>query len=98
MVEAATEETVMSTVQPGTLVCLLRPEEFAYNTGVALRGFSATQKGNDWQLILRGVNRRHENVYCLYVAVDLESAIQGLFTAIQGKGGQRYWYPDKFAK
>jgi hypothetical protein len=88
----------MENIQPGTIKCLLEPQDFAYNTGVTLRGYSATRKGNDWQVIFRGSSRTGENVYCLYVAVDLGAAWEGLFAAVTGKGGSRYWYPDKYAK
>lgn len=85
-------------LRPGNLKSLLDPQEFAFQTGVALRGFSVTQKSGDWQAIFRGVNRKGENVYCLYVAVDLEGALEGLCRAITGRDGDRYWYPDKYAK
>lgn len=88
----------MHQIQPGTVVCLLDPKEFAYQTGVALRGYTIQDKGAQWQVIFRGTRRGGEKVYCLYVAVVLEEAIQGLFRAVTGKGGSRYWYPDKWAK
>ena len=85
-------------IRPGTIQCLLDDKEFAYQTGVALRGFSVTRKSGEWQAIFRGVNRKGENVYCLYVAVDLETSLEGLFRALMRKDGSRYWYPDKYAK
>lgn len=88
----------MKVVHPGTLKSLLDPQEFAYQTGVHLRGFSVSEKDSQWQVIFRGRNRAGECVYCLYVAVDLDEALQGLYQAITGKGGVRYWYPDKYAK
>lgn len=88
----------MKVVHPGTLQALLDPQEFAYQTGYALRGFSVTEKAGGWQVIFRGTQRGGQFVYCLYVAVDLDDAIQGLYNAITGKGGRRYWYPDKYAK
>lgn len=88
----------MNQVHPGTMLALLDPQEFAYQTGVALRGFAVTEKPEGWQVIFRGTRRGGSFVYCLYVAVDLGAAIQGLYDAITGKGGMRYWYPDKWAK
>lgn len=88
----------MSDIFPGTLKVILDPQRFAYETGVTLRGFSASFKPDGWQVIFRGTKRNGSFVYCLYVAVELEDALQGLYWSITGKGGQRYWYPDKYVK
>lgn len=88
----------MTKPHPGTLLSLLDPQEFSYQTGVTLRGFSVTAKDDGWQVIFRGTKRTGNPVYCLYVAVDLSDAVQGLFQMITGKKGSRYWYPDKFAR
>lgn len=88
----------MKVIHPGTLKSLLDPQEFAYQTGVSLRGFSVTEYPDGWQAIFRGRTRQGKPVYCLYVAVDLEATLQGLFQSITSKGGSRYWYPDKYAR
>ena len=88
----------MKVIHPGTLRSVLDPQEFAYQTGVSLRGFSITEVAAGWQTIFRGRTRRGGPVYCLYVAVDLDESLQGLFQAVTGKGGSRYWYPDKYAR
>lgn len=81
---------------PGTFRCLTDPHLFAQETGVSLKGMSFTKKANGWQVILRGNRRGGQPVYCLYVAVVLEDALQGLFEMITTRGGKRFWYPDKF--
>lgn len=88
----------MKKLQPGTVKSILDPQEFAYQTGVNLTGFSVSLKPEGWQAIFRGTKRNGSPVYCLYVAVELDRAIQGLFQAVTNKGGSRYWYPDKWAK
>lgn len=84
-------------LQPGTVRCMTEPQLFAQETGVTLRGFAVSLKPAGWQVIIRGTRRGGDRVYCLYVAVVLEDAIQGLFDSITGKGGKRYWYPDKYS-
>ena len=88
----------MKIIHPGTLKSVLDPQEFAYQTGISLRGFSVTEVPEGWQVIFRGRTRRGHPVYCLYVAVELAESLQGLFQAVTGKSGSRYWYPDKYAR
>lgn len=88
----------MNNVHPGTISGILDPQQFAYDTGVRLRGLSATEVSEGWQVIFRGTTRKDVNVYCLYVAVDFPSALQGLYRSLCGKGGLRLWYPDRYAK
>jgi hypothetical protein len=85
-------------IQPGTIKCLLDDQLFAAETGYQLRGYSVQNKGGDWQVIFRGRSRTGENVYCLFVAVELSDALQGLFSSVTGRKGSQYWYPDKYAK
>lgn len=89
---------VHTKIQPGTIEALLDPQVFAYHTGVSLRGYSAQRKNGEWQVIFRGRTKKDKFVYCLYVAVELEDAIEGLYGALLRRGGSRLWYPDKYAK
>lgn len=98
MTGSRTNDLGWQQVNPGTIAAMLDPQVFAYETGIHLRGYSVSRRDGEWQVIFRGTTRAGKKVYCLYVAVDLGDALGGLFDAVTGKGGSRYWYPDKYAK
>lgn len=85
-------------MEPGIVKALFDPQHFAYETGVRLRGISYAQKQEGWQVIFRGTTWAGKSVYCMYLAVDLEEALCGLYGLVTGKGGSRYWYTDRYAK
>lgn len=88
----------MKEINPGTIQGILDPQQFAWDTGVTLRGFSVTAVSEGWQIIFRGTKRDGSAVYCLFVAVEIPEALQGLYSSICNKYGARLWYPDKYAK
>lgn len=82
---------------PGQYRALVDPKEFAYQMGVGLRGYTVTKVPDGWRVVMRGNKRNGDSVYCLFVAVELETALEGLLATIGSKGGLRYWYKDKYA-
>ena len=92
------DDNIPTLLTPGEIRALVDPHDFAYYTGLPLRGISYTLTPQGWQVIFRAIHQTKGPVYCLYVAVDLETALRGLLTMVSSKGGSRYWYPDKYAK
>jgi len=76
----------------------LDPQEFIWATGVIFRGLTISQKAGRWNVILRGTRRGGQHVYSmLSVEEDPFGALHTLIDALEKKGGEALWSPDKFA-
>lgn len=78
------------------LLALLDPEEFAYMTGVTLRGFTVSQGPEGWNLIFRAFLRGGQAVYTMTQGDDLSGGLSSLLALASGRDGLKCWHRDKF--
>lgn len=76
---------------------LFQPQEFAWLTGLQLRGFTVTHKPAGWQIVVRAFSKKGEPVYSLMVAVELLDCYDNLFALLARYDSSDHWYFDRFA-
>lgn len=74
-------------------------QDFAFEFGgYAFRGLTISQGRNGWNIVIRALDRQGQPVYAIAVSDDIMEGLEGLLSALSGRGGESLWRFDRYAK
>ena len=73
-------------------------EDFAWETGMVLRGFSCNRRGSGWLLVVRADNKRGHPKVGFSEHSTPQKALEYLLDMSGGRYAKMFWQKDKYPR
>jgi hypothetical protein len=70
---------------------------FEFN-GMKFTGLTVSQGKDGWNIVIRALGPQNIPMYAMAVSDDISEGMDGLLSALAGRGGESLWRFDRYAK